>query len=259
MKTKRRPISKRVRFEVFKRDSFKCQYCGAASPDALLHVDHLHPIAEGGESDITNLITACVACNLGKSDKLLSDTSAASKRKAQMDQLQERRDQLEMMSEWQRGLLDLKEQEVAACHEIWRGTAKTFCLNERGLESLRKLIKQFGLREVMEAIPIASKYFETGSDGDYTPDSVNLGLAKLGGICVVTRRSKEDPELHEIYRLRSALMRRIPSLRPWHVTNRLNSLRAVGYTADEIRLRMTGVDRYWTFEDMVDSMIKEVA
>lgn len=36
--TKRKSISKKVRFEVFKRDGFSCQYCGATPPGALLHV-----------------------------------------------------------------------------------------------------------------------------------------------------------------------------------------------------------------------------
>jgi predicted chitinase len=44
----RQPLSKRIRFEVFKRDSFKCQYCGAVAPDVLLNVDHVRPVAGGG-------------------------------------------------------------------------------------------------------------------------------------------------------------------------------------------------------------------
>jgi len=39
----------------------------------LLEVDHIHPVAEGGENDSENLITACEDCNRGKSSKLLTD------------------------------------------------------------------------------------------------------------------------------------------------------------------------------------------
>ena len=63
---KRKPISKKLRFEVFKRDSFTCQYCGKSAPDVVLHVDHIKPVKEGGTNDITNLVTACADCNLGK-------------------------------------------------------------------------------------------------------------------------------------------------------------------------------------------------
>jgi hypothetical protein len=66
-------ISKRIRFEIFKRDGFACRYCGGHPPDVLLEVDHLHPIAEGGSNDEMNLVTACFDCNRGKSAKLLGN------------------------------------------------------------------------------------------------------------------------------------------------------------------------------------------
>ena len=34
-KVKRRAVSKKLRFEVFKRDSFTCQYCGRKAPDII--------------------------------------------------------------------------------------------------------------------------------------------------------------------------------------------------------------------------------
>lgn len=59
-------ISKRLRFEVFKRDNFTCQYCGAKPPDTVLEVDHVHPRCEGGADSMENLKTACWNCNRGK-------------------------------------------------------------------------------------------------------------------------------------------------------------------------------------------------
>lgn len=59
-------ISKRLRFEVFKRDSFTCQYCGARPPDTVLEVDHVHPRSLGGLDHLENLKTACWNCNRGK-------------------------------------------------------------------------------------------------------------------------------------------------------------------------------------------------
>ena len=61
-------ISKRLRFEVFKRDSFQCQYCGAHPPDVILHCDHIEAVSTGGKTEIDNLVTACQPCNLGKSN-----------------------------------------------------------------------------------------------------------------------------------------------------------------------------------------------
>lgn len=63
----RKAISKKKRFEIFKRDEFTCQYCGSFPPNVLLHLDHIIPVSKGGSNDEDNLITACEACNLGKS------------------------------------------------------------------------------------------------------------------------------------------------------------------------------------------------
>jgi HNH endonuclease len=61
-------ISKRLRFEVMRRDNFACRYCGAAADDAKLVVDAVVPEALGGShKDPANLRTACEPCNSGKS------------------------------------------------------------------------------------------------------------------------------------------------------------------------------------------------
>lgn len=64
----RTPLSKRKRFEIFKRDSFKCQYCGSSPPSVILHVDHVLAVSSGGDDSMENLVTSCQPCNSGKSD-----------------------------------------------------------------------------------------------------------------------------------------------------------------------------------------------
>ena len=68
----REPVSKRLRFNVFKRDGFTCVYCGRKTPDVVLEIDHIVPVSKGGNSAIENLSTACMDCNRGKSDKSLT-------------------------------------------------------------------------------------------------------------------------------------------------------------------------------------------
>lgn len=60
-------VTKRTRFEILRRDSHTCQYCGDKAPDVILHVDHLIPVALGGLDDPSNLVAACKDCNAGKS------------------------------------------------------------------------------------------------------------------------------------------------------------------------------------------------
>jgi hypothetical protein len=60
-------VSKRLRYEILRRDNHACRYCGAHAPDVELAVDHVVPIALGGTDEPTNLVTACRPCNAGKS------------------------------------------------------------------------------------------------------------------------------------------------------------------------------------------------
>lgn len=59
-------ISKRIRFEILRRDDNTCQYCGRKAPDVPLHIDHVVPVALGGSDAPSNLLTACSDCNTGK-------------------------------------------------------------------------------------------------------------------------------------------------------------------------------------------------
>lgn len=61
-----RPVSRRLRFEILRRDGHTCRYCGAAAPDVPLTVDHVVPVALGGTNDPSNLVCACRDCNSGK-------------------------------------------------------------------------------------------------------------------------------------------------------------------------------------------------
>lgn len=66
-----RKIPDKLRYQVLKRDNFKCCICGvspAKDPSIELHIDHIVPWSKGGETVLDNLQTLCSKCNLGKSD-----------------------------------------------------------------------------------------------------------------------------------------------------------------------------------------------
>ena len=71
IKKSTRAISDKLRYQVLKRDNFKCCACGASpakDPSVELHIDHIIPWSKGGESTLKNLQTLCSKCNIGKSD-----------------------------------------------------------------------------------------------------------------------------------------------------------------------------------------------
>jgi hypothetical protein len=61
----------RLRFDVLRRDGFRCVYCGrpGSTPGVVLHVDHVVPLVAGGATATDNLVTACEECNLGKATR----------------------------------------------------------------------------------------------------------------------------------------------------------------------------------------------
>src|SRR5690606_2161299 len=103
----------------FKRDKFTCQYCGKKAPDVILEVDHIQPRAKGGKNDLLNLTTACIDCNRGKGARELSDGSVIEQQRRQLEELQERQDQIRMMIDWQRSLVDLDGQAVESAAKFW--------------------------------------------------------------------------------------------------------------------------------------------
>lgn len=71
VKLERLKLTDSLRYDVLKRDCFKCQICGATAADGVrLHVDHIIPVSKGGMTKIDNLRTLCDRCNLGKSNKI---------------------------------------------------------------------------------------------------------------------------------------------------------------------------------------------
>ena len=199
----RKAIPKSVRFEVLKRDSFKCQYCGASAPDVLLQIDHIEPVSKGGDSDITNLVTACAACNAGKRDRRLDDNSALAKQRAQLEELQERREQLEMLMAWKKGLKDLKEDTLGEVCSYWHDLAPGYVVNDNGKRNLSKWLRNFSLEEVIHAMDIAAEqYLNFEEDFTVTAKSWEKAFSKIPGICRVERESKEDPEIKDLYYIR---------------------------------------------------------
>ncbi|MCT4558881.1 MAG: HNH endonuclease [Pelagimonas sp.] len=57
-----------TRFNLFLRDEFRCQYCGAKTD---LTFDHVIPRAAGGITSWENVVAACSPCNLRKGSKSL--------------------------------------------------------------------------------------------------------------------------------------------------------------------------------------------
>ena len=116
--SERKSISQKLRFEIFKRDNFTCQYCGRKAPNVVLEVDHIKPVAEGGKNTITNLITSCFDCNRGKGKRTLNNLVEMELKQEQLEILNEKRKQIKMIAKWEEELLNLEEEQVDIVENI---------------------------------------------------------------------------------------------------------------------------------------------
>lgn len=185
-KSSRKPLSKRVRFEVFKRDKFTCQYCGAKAPDVVLHVDHIQAVANGGTNDVLNLVTSCAGCNGGKGAKPILDDSAVSKQREQLAALEERRQQIEMMVQWRQELAAQGDALVSAVADAWAVAMPGTMLNDVGRAKVAGMIKKSGFSVVMDAIESMHHRYpataEKAADADYRQRAFTYfaSMAKYG-------------------------------------------------------------------------------
>lgn len=77
-------FSKAVRFSrrnIFERDDNTCQYCGRKFDRHELTLDHVIPRSRGGASTWTNIVLACLKCNMRKGDRAPQETRMRQQRK----------------------------------------------------------------------------------------------------------------------------------------------------------------------------------
>jgi hypothetical protein len=157
---KRKGIGKKKRFEIFKRDGFKCSYCGRSPPEVMLEVDHILAVANGGDNDEKNLITSCRDCNAGKSATPLNAVAPALS--AQLEEQRERADQIAAYNEL---LMDLRARNDAVLVQLGKAWFNAISRPEdrdrwsfgaTRAASIRSLLKHLAPAEILEAMDITA-------------------------------------------------------------------------------------------------------
>lgn len=150
----RQSISKKLRFDVFKRDGFKCVYCSATpSETVLLEIDHVHPVAEGGANDMDNLVTACWDCNRGKGAGLLSSVPQSLEEKAAATL--EREAQIRAYYEILEAKKERKDTELWTVAELFMERFRDQDIQRSRLSSIRMFLDRLDFYQVLEAMEIA--------------------------------------------------------------------------------------------------------
>ena len=256
MSANRKKLSSKLRFEVFKRDGFQCQYCGKSAPQVMLHVDHIEPVAEGGTDDITNLITACSECNLGKGARRLSDDAAIRKEKHQLDMINERREQLEMMMRWRKELAGMDERitsYVASCFAEKTG----YSLTPQGKHILRRSLHTFSAAEVLDALEVcASQYGRFEASSCMTKVSANKVLNMIYPVCKHKRDGDINYEKESIFYTAGILHNRF-QIPKKQFLSKLRKAETCGIGLKKIKEIALTVKNYQTWRITMEKLITE--
>ena len=251
LKVERESISKKLRFEVFKRDGFTCQYCGGKAPDVLLHVDHVKPVVNGGQCDILNLVTSCAACNLGKGPRELSDSSVLAKQQAQLDELNERRAQLELMLQWREELKNITGLKAVEIVKAFQAAAPGWRPVRGEVESW---LRRFPFDVILDAIEISRDKLYLDSDGKVDKDSVNAFYHYIPRVAACRKMERQEPGVEGLLRLRGYL-RTFMRFREWECLALLRRAREAGLTVEDMK-RISSSHRSWgDFAEQIDAAI----
>lgn len=168
----RKPLSKRQRFEIFKRDEFCCQYCGNRPPKIVLEIDHIVAVADGGTNDEANLVTSCFDCNRGKSDVPLTRLPASASQT--LDQRREQSEQIAALNQFLMEKREEAERALIRCGYYWHNKLaykpedrdRFIFANERA-DSVRTFLTTLCEADILEAMDIAHGRFPADLQHDF--------------------------------------------------------------------------------------------
>lgn len=154
-------MNKKDRFDIFKRDGFKCIYCGRTPPGIVLEIDHIFPKSRGGSKEPYNLVTSCLECNRGKRDIPL--TVIPNSLIENLELLKEKQKQVYEYENFMASIKRTEDHKIRKIDAIYTSYFPEFCLSTLFKEgSLRKFIRLMTIQDITEAMVIACE--RTGSE-----------------------------------------------------------------------------------------------
>lgn len=157
-------ITKKLRFEVFKRDDFKCAYCGKSPPEVTLEIDHIHPKSKGGKDDINNYITACFDCNRGKRDIPLD--RIPNKLIDNLEVLKEKEDQIKEYRKFIQKIERRVRKDIEDVAQVYRENYPGYDLSDQFKNtSIRKFLQLLPKHEVIDSLRLAVSRKDNDGEG----------------------------------------------------------------------------------------------
>ena len=207
----------------------------------MLEVDHVAPIASGGNNDIFNYVTSCFDCNRGKGKRKLSDKTEIQKQKQALNEINEKRQQLKMLIKWKEELSKLNNEALSyAEHQF--GSMTGGALTQTGKDALLKWITKFGLESVLEAITVSCEKFNCAGVDDIRNKSAAFDY--IPRVCTVIKKTNENPLLKDAYYIRAIIKNRMYCDQP-KTLKALLSLLEDGVSKNELK-DIASSSKNWT-------------
>lgn len=183
-------INQTLRFEVFKRDGFHCQYCGDCPPNIVLEIDHIIPKSKGGSDIIDNLVTSCFNCNRGKGNRSLSVSPETLKRKLKL--LNEQTKQLKAYNNYLYQQERQSQRIINKLNLVFGQYFPNLSMSDNFTNNtVKRFIKHLPTAKLTEALTMACSKFQTVEN---IKESANNALQYFCGICW---NWIKDPETRE--------------------------------------------------------------
>lgn len=241
--SKRKALSLKTRFEVFKRDRFTCQYCGKSSPEAILQADHIVPVAQGGDNSLLNLVTSCFDCNMGKKANSLSDNAVLQKQETEMAELLEKAQEIQAIAKIRNEIKNLDKQIASFVNgQLHDLTSGKYSYSEHGIKKVLTLVKKYGLDEFTTCLSEAfNQYYEDNGATD-TFDHANNMIPKIAR-CRELEKSK--PYIRKLFYIRGIGRNRFHYFNEWQALDLMEKAHLSGLSLPEIE-RITIESKNWT-------------
>ena len=209
--------------------------------EVVLQVDHIKPVSRGGTNNAMNLITSCNPCNQGKGANLLDDNTALERQRKQLEELNEKREQLEMMMKWREGLIDIAEKEVEAVDDLL-SRLTDYSFSEYGKKNIKKHIRKHGLSTVLDALEDSHSQYYDDNEPEASTDKVIKYIPK---ICHFKSIDKEKPYMKDLFYIRGIIKNRLDYFEKTKCLAYLESAHLKGASIESLREMALEV-RNWT-------------
>jgi hypothetical protein len=237
---KRKSLTKKARFEVFKRDSFKCQYCGKSSPDIVLEVDHIVPVVEGGTNEMINLITSCFDCNRGKGKRQIKINDAIKLEKLELEKLKLQREQMEFYVKWKKELINVQSDEFDELNNLFSETGKTW--NDIGKKLVMRLIKKHGFQECYDSLEIV---LDNLKEGDV--------IEQLSKMINARKIAKANPHLKDVYYIRAIVKNRM-YCNEWQAKDIIEDAILRGFDVEKIKYIAKNAKNWTQWKELMEGL-----